>query len=150
VSLQSIVFIRCSRRNCQLAYCGQSSKTSRIPVTVLQEVYTAGGSVTYGRDNTNYVFDVNQTRALIDNYVRQHHSAHFVGAVRRTDLHGCTTGFTCRSFTCCAYSRLKLTDTGQSYYIHICPDSSVSGNNISCRHIMWLVTPHEMCATTEM
>jgi len=54
----------------------------RILMSVLQEVYSAGGSVTFGRGNTNFPADVNQTRALIDNYVRQHHSAHFVGAVQ--------------------------------------------------------------------
>ena len=75
--------------------------------------------MTYGRDNTNSMFDVNQTCALIGNYIRQHHSARFVGAVRCTDLHGCTTGFTCRSFVFCGYSRFKLTDTGPSYYIYI-------------------------------
>lgn len=85
------VFIFCGRRHCLLAMCcAQSSKTSRIPMAALQEVYSAGGSVPYGRGNTNSMFDVNQSRALIDNYIRQQHSAHFVGAVRRTDLHDYT------------------------------------------------------------
>jgi hypothetical protein len=99
----------------ELCTCDIVLRTVEQNVTVLQEVYTAGGSATYGRVNTNSMFDAHQTRALTDNYIRQQHSAHFVGAVRRTDLHGCTAGFNCRSFLCCAYSRFKLT----SYNIYI-------------------------------
>ena len=114
-------FIFCGRRNCLLAMlnCGQSSKTLRIPMSVLQEVYSAGGSVTFGRGDTDFMFDVNQTRALIDNYIRQNRSAHFVGAVRRTNLYSCTTVFTCSNFFRRVYSRLKLSDTGTSYNIYI-------------------------------